>query len=402
MRADGTHTHDKVFCHLCIGQACCHQPQDLNFAGCQSCGICRGTLCLESGLHGKRLVCRKRLGGRHGASICQSPGEGCFSQVGTSRGSRAFKESLWNVNIEGFRKVLRCSPQQGRPGGVSLCGSHAAQSFQPGSDSTSCPQLESERQAIVILGMGERVIVLCQSQARQHQTGAHHVVPVPHLLRKLDALVEERLCPLHLSLQEGNLPHHIERESNLPLRAHYSNKGLHFLYEDTCLRELPLPEPGARQKVQEHGGKRNTASCFVECQALLEQPDGSLVFSLEHRQDAQMHEHKGHCLRLSMGSRLRERRLEARSGFCIITDVHQSHTLQDKGVDQILSIFQLPRECQGFFSHWCELMEVPLIPHQLPLSDERFQTQGSRCCLLPGQTPLQKAASLARIPACDP
>ena len=115
-----------------------------------------------------------------------------------------------------------------------------------------------------------------------------------------------------------------------------------------------------------------------------------------------MHEHKGHCLRLSMGSRLRERHLEARSGFCILTDVHQGHTLQDKGVDQILSLFQLLRECQGFFSHWCELTEVPLIPHQQPLSDERFQTQGSRCCLLPGQTPLQKAASLARIPACDP
>src|SRR5439155_631347 len=139
------------------------------------------------------------------------------------------------------------------------------------------------------------------SQARQHQTGAHHVVPVPHLLGKLDALAEERLCPLHFSLQEGNLPHHIERESNLPLRAHYSNKGLHFLYEDTCLRELPLPERGP-----------------------------------------------------------------------------------------------------SVLSHLRDVTEVPLIRHQQPLSDERIQTQGSRCCLLPGQTPLQKAASLARIPACDP
>src|SRR5437763_11770548 len=98
-----------------------------------------------------------------------------------SRGLRALKESLWDVNIEGFRKALRRSPQQCRTGEVSLCSSHAAQSFQPGSDSTSCPQFESDGQAIFILGMGERIIVLCQSQARQHQTGAHHVVPAPVL-----------------------------------------------------------------------------------------------------------------------------------------------------------------------------------------------------------------------------
>src|SRR5437763_14419316 len=151
-----------------------------------------------------------------------------------SRGLRALKEGLWDVNIEGFRKALRCSPQQGRTGEVSLCSSHAAQSFQPGSDSTSCPQFESERQTLFILGAGERIIVLCQSQARQHQTGAHHVVTVPNLLGKLDALAEERICPLQLSLQEGILPHHIERESTLPVRAHHSKHGLHFLYEDTC------------------------------------------------------------------------------------------------------------------------------------------------------------------------
>src|SRR5215469_5839335 len=307
MRVDGAQADDKAFCHLGIGQARCHQPQDLYFAGGQSRWIGRGRRAPASGLHGKDLVCRKRLGRRHGASVCQDPGKGRLSQVGTSRGSRAFKERLWNVNIEGFRKVLRCSPQQGRPGGVSMCGSHAAQPFQPGSDSTSCPQFESERQALYILCTGELIIALCQSQARQHQTSAHHVLPVTHLLRKLDALAEESLCPLHLSLQEGNLPHHIECESTLPLRAYYSNKRLHFLYEDTRLRELSLPEPGARQKVQQHGGKRDTTCRFVECQALLEQPDGPLVFSLEHCQDAHMHEHKSHCLWLSMGSRQRKR-----------------------------------------------------------------------------------------------
>ena len=32
MRVDGAQAYDKVFCHLGIGQACCHQPQDLHFA----------------------------------------------------------------------------------------------------------------------------------------------------------------------------------------------------------------------------------------------------------------------------------------------------------------------------------------------------------------------------------
>src|SRR5690348_9871733 len=115
-----------------------------------------------------------------------------------------------------------------------------------------------------------------------------------------------------------------------------------------------------------------------------------------------MHEHKGHCLWLSMRSRQRECRLEARLCSRIITVVHQGHSLQDESVDQILPVFQLPRECQGLFSYRCDLTKVPLIPHQLPFSNERFQSQGSRCCLLARQALFQKAASLARKPTCDP
>src|SRR5437763_15109875 len=97
-----------------------------------------------------------------------------------SRGLRALKESLWDVNIEGFRKALRRSPQQCCTGEVSLCSSHAAQSLQPGSDSTSCPQFVSDGQALYILGTGARLIVLCDSQARVHPTVATHYCQLPN------------------------------------------------------------------------------------------------------------------------------------------------------------------------------------------------------------------------------
>src|SRR5579884_2917609 len=110
MRGDGAQTNDKALCHLSIGQTCCHQSQDLHFAGGQSGGIGRETLCPESGLHGKRLACGKRLRGRHRASIRQGLGESSFSQMRTSRSPCALKEGLWNEKIEGVRKALRRSP----------------------------------------------------------------------------------------------------------------------------------------------------------------------------------------------------------------------------------------------------------------------------------------------------
>src|SRR5215469_3838809 len=71
MRVDRAQANDKVFCHLGIGQACCHQPQDLHFAGRQSGRIGRRGLDLASSLWRKHFVYRKRLGRRHGASFRQ-------------------------------------------------------------------------------------------------------------------------------------------------------------------------------------------------------------------------------------------------------------------------------------------------------------------------------------------
>ena len=88
------------------------------------------------------------------------------------------------------------------------------------------------------------------------------------------------------------------------------------------------------------------------------------MFSLEHRQDTQIHEHKGHSLALSMCSRQRKCLLEARSGSCMITRAHQGDALESEGVDQTPPIFQRPRKRLGFFSHWCEPTGVILIPHQ--------------------------------------